>query len=280
MVDVGGDRQQAVVQLARLLVVLGLAGSDHLDQRLGCDAAVADQRAVDVEHRVQQVLVVAGQDLQVRALGADDRDLAVPALHVAHAVLHREDAGLRRDVELRLQVVGALGRVRVLEQDQRQAAGFVDRLVAVLRRALLVAEAQPAVRRIDQAGRGAGVLRALGFFGGDLRAFERDAGNDGNAVADRLAEGADDLQLLVALEERAFAGMAEHGQALHAGHAGEPLAQALDGGVVDRAVAGEGGDRGRVDAAQIEGGLGAHGGSFQRGLSGVGEFTLGASTLC
>ena len=61
MVDSLGHRQQPVVDLAGLGVVLGLAGGDQLDQRLGGEAAVADQRAVDVEHGVQQVLVVAGQ---------------------------------------------------------------------------------------------------------------------------------------------------------------------------------------------------------------------------
>ena len=85
-------------------------------------------------------------------LAADHRNLGVPAAHVAHAVLHGEHAGLRRDLELGLEVVGRLGRVRILEQDQRQAAFLVDRAIAVLRRALLVAEAQPAVRRVDEAG--------------------------------------------------------------------------------------------------------------------------------
>jgi hypothetical protein len=263
VIDVGGHRQQAVMQRARLDVVLGLAGGDHLDQRLGCDAAIAHQRAVDVEHRVQQVLVVAGQDLQVGALLADDWDLAVPALHVAHAVLHREHAGLGGDVELRLQVVGALCRVGVLEQDQRQAAAFVDRAIAVLRCAVLIAEAQPAVRGVYEAGLGAGLDRALGFLNGNLRAFERDARDDGDAVADRLAEGLDHFELFVTLQERAFAGMAENRQALDTGHAGEPIAQALDRGVIDGAVAGERGDGGGVEAAQIDRGL-AHVGSFQR----------------
>ena len=110
-----------------------------------------------------------------------DRDLGVPAAHVAHAVLHGEHARLRGDLELGLEVVGRLGGVRILEQDQRQAAFLVDRAVAVLRRALLIAEAQPAVRRIHEAGRRAGLDGALGFLGGDLGAFQRDAGDDREA---------------------------------------------------------------------------------------------------
>ena len=112
----------------------------------------------------------------------------VPAAHVAYAVLHGEHARLRRDVELGLEIVGRLRRVRILEQDQRQAAFLVDRAVAILRRALLVAEAQPAVRRIDQPGLRAGRNGALRLLGGDLGAFERDAGDDRNPAVGRLHE--------------------------------------------------------------------------------------------
>ena len=90
-------------------VVLGLAGLDQLDQRFGREAAVADQRAVDVQDGVQQVLVVAGQDLQVGVFTAEHRDLGVPAAHVPHPVLGREHALLGGDLELGVQVVGGLG---------------------------------------------------------------------------------------------------------------------------------------------------------------------------
>ena len=59
--------------------------------------------------------------------------------------------------------------------------------------------------------------------------------------------------LLVGGQERAFAGMAEHDQALDAVEAAEPGAQALDGGVVDGAVAGERGDGGGNETSEIEG---------------------------
>ena len=66
VIDGARHRQQPVVDRARLRVVLRLAGSDQLDERLGCETAVADQGAVHVEHRVQQIFVVAGEDLQIR----------------------------------------------------------------------------------------------------------------------------------------------------------------------------------------------------------------------
>ena len=145
VVDALGDRKKLVVDGASALVVLGLAGTDQLKQKLGCDVAIADKHAVDIKRGVKEVLVVASEDLQGRALLADNRDLSVPAAHVAHAVLHRKHTGLRGDVEHGLQVVGRVGVVGVLEQDQRQAGGLVDDLVPVLGRTGLVAEAQPAV---------------------------------------------------------------------------------------------------------------------------------------
>jgi hypothetical protein len=65
----------------------------------------------------------------------------------------------------------------------------VDGLVAVLRSALLEAETQPAVIRVDERADGARVRRALGFERRDLGAFARDAGDDGNAAADRVDPG-------------------------------------------------------------------------------------------
>ncbi|MCY1522785.1 hypothetical protein D9M68_576540 [compost metagenome] len=201
---------------------------------------------------MQQILVVTAQNLQIRALATNHGDLGVPAAHVAHAVLHREYAGLRRDVKLGLQVVGALGCIGVLEQDQRQPTGLKHLAVLVLRCALLVAEAQPAVRGVEQAGGRARLDRALGFLGGHLGAFQRDAGDDGNGAIDCLDEGFDDLHLLRLRQKGAFASVAEHGQALHAIDAAEPGAQLLAGGVVHRAVAGEGRNRGRIEAAEVD----------------------------
>ena len=68
-------------------------------------------------------------------------------------------------------------------------------------------------------------------------------------------EALDHLRLLVRVEEGAFAGVAEHDQTLDAVDAAEPRAEALDGRIVDGAVAGEGGDGGGAQAAQVETGL-------------------------
>ena len=204
-----GDGKQLVVHGASSLIVLSLAGIDHLKQKLRCNVAVADQHAVDVKCRVQEILIVAGQDLEVRALLADDRDLSVPAAHVAHAVLHREHAGLGRDVEHGLQVVGCVCVVGVLEKDQRQAGGLVDNLVPVLRRAGLVAEAKPAVGWVEKTGFGACGFGALGLKGGDFGALAGDAGDDGDAVVDGLDEGSDDFFLFGLGEESTLAGVAK-----------------------------------------------------------------------
>jgi hypothetical protein len=39
--------------------------SDELDERLGCETAVTHQGAVHVEHRVQQMLIMTGENLQI-----------------------------------------------------------------------------------------------------------------------------------------------------------------------------------------------------------------------
>jgi hypothetical protein len=96
------------------------------------------------------------------------------------------------------------------------------------------------VRGVEQAGLGARVERALGLEAGDIVALARDAGNDGDAVVDRLDECLDDLDLLVLGEEGALAGVAEDDEALDALDGAEPRADALDGLVVDRAVLVEG----------------------------------------
>ena len=64
-------RKQPVVDRPRFGVVLGFAGGNQFDERLGGKAAVAHQGAVDVEHRVQQIFVVAGENLQIGTLTTD-----------------------------------------------------------------------------------------------------------------------------------------------------------------------------------------------------------------
>src|SRR5262249_11079652 len=91
-----------------------------------------------------------GRNCRLGRSRTNDRNFGVPAAHVAHAVLHGEHAGQRRNLELGLEIVGRLGRVRILKQDQRQAAFLMDGAIAVLGRALLVAEPQPAMRGIDE----------------------------------------------------------------------------------------------------------------------------------
>ena len=146
-----GDGQQPVVHLSCLLVVLCLSGVEQLKQRFRGDTAVANEHAVDVEGGVEEVLVVAGEGVDVGTLAPDDGDLTVPSSHVSDAVLHGEDAWLGEDVELSLQVVRRLGGIGVLEEDERETRSLVDRLVSSLGCALLVAESKPAVAGISSA---------------------------------------------------------------------------------------------------------------------------------
>ena len=226
--------------------VLRLAGLDELDQQLGGHVAVADEQAVDVHDGVQQVLVVAGEDLQVGVLAAEHRDLGVPAAHVPHPVLGPEHALLAGDLQLGVQVVGGLGVVRVLEQDLRQPGFLPDGAVAVLRGAVLVAEPQPPVRRVGQGGLGAGGDGPLGLLDGDLGALAGDAGDDRDLVADLVDQRLDDLDLLVLGQEGALTGVPEHDQRLHPVDRGQELAQVGQCGVVHVAVDRERGDRGGV----------------------------------
>src|SRR6516164_1981699 len=79
VIDGAGHREQPVMDRACLRVVLGLAGRDHFNERLGCKTAVAYQRAVHVEHRVQQILVMARQNLEIGTLAANNGNLGIPA---------------------------------------------------------------------------------------------------------------------------------------------------------------------------------------------------------
>ena len=146
---------------------------------------------------------------------------------------------LSGDVDLGVQVVRGLGGVGVLEQDALQAGLLPDRLVTILRRALLEAEAQPAVVGIDQGAGRAGRLASLGLFGGDLGALAGDAGDDRHV--DGLGVGFDQLQPLFGCQEGAFAGVAQDHQALHALDRHQPFGQTRIGGVVHLAIAGEDG---------------------------------------
>ena len=145
MIDASGDRQQAVMDFFRLYIILRLAGNEQLVQQFGGEAAIAHQRAINVKHGVQQIFVMAGQNLQLGLFAAQDRDFDIPAPHVADAILGRDDAGLGGYFELGVDVVGRLGVVGILKQNALQTGGFINRLVAILRRAILIAEAQPAM---------------------------------------------------------------------------------------------------------------------------------------
>ena len=173
-------------------------------------------------------------------LAADDRDLGVPAAHVAHAVLHGEHAGLRRDLELGFEIVGRLGGVRVLEQDQRQAALF-DRSRCSGPAARPSGSRSAASRATGRRGRPAAPASTarLASSAATLVPSSVMPAMTGTRPSVDFTK----LRITAACsscgQEGAFAGVAEDDQALHAVEAAEPGAEPLDGGMVDVAVAGE-----------------------------------------
>ncbi|MDQ1124584.1 hypothetical protein QE412_003157 [Microbacterium trichothecenolyticum] len=138
------------------------------------------------------------------------------------------------------------------KEDLLEARLLPDGAVAGLRSAGLEAESQPPVRGVDQGALRAGRCGILRFEGGGEVPLLRDARDDGQPVVDRVAEGPDDIELLLLGEERALAGVAEHDEALDAVDRAEPRAQALNGVVVDVAIGGERGNGGGVQAAEVE----------------------------
>jgi hypothetical protein len=180
VIDGASYRKQPVMDRTCLRVVLGFAGRNELDKWLRCKTAISHQRAVHVEHRVKQIFVMAGKNLQIGTLTTDNRNFGVPPAHVAHAVLHGENTRQRRDVELGLEIVRGLGRVRILKEDQRQAAFLVNCPVAILRRTFLIAEPKPAVRGVDQPGLRPGLYGPLCLLRSYLGAFKGDSRDDGD----------------------------------------------------------------------------------------------------
>ena len=253
VINAAGHREQPVVDGSCPRVVFGFAGRNELDERLRRKTAIPHQSPVDVEHGVQQIFVMAGKNLQIGTLTADDRNLGVPPAHVAHTVLHGEDTRLRCDLELGFEVVRCLGRVRILEEDQRHAAFFVDCTVAILRRSLLIAEAQPAVGRIQEAGGRPRLDCPLCLQRGYFGAFQGDPGDDRDLSVNRLDEAFDDRGLLVSSEKRPFPGVTENDQAFDAFEAAEPGAESMDCRVVDLTVSGEWGNRCGDETSEIKG---------------------------
>src|SRR5690606_1532444 len=97
----------------------------------------------------------------------------------------------------------------------------------------------------------------LGLKRCNRRALAGDARDDGHAALGRVDEGSDDLRLLLLREEGALTGVAEHDEALDAVDRAEPAAEAGDGVEVDRALAGERGDRCGGESPKVE----SHGGA-------------------
>lgn len=243
------DRQQLLKHLTGLGVILRLTCVDQLNQQLRCDVAVTDKQSVNVEHGRQQPFVMARQDLQVRLCLLQFGNFNIPALHVAHAILGRDDPILRGNGQLGVQIVGRLGRIGILEQNALKTGGFPDRLVAVLRCAFLEPEAQPAVVGINQRAGCTCILALAGFFGGNLRAFAGDAGH--NRDIDGIGIRADEVEAFAFGQERPLARVAEDHEGFHVVKRREPFGNTHVGVEVDVAVFLEGRHGGGAEAAHV-----------------------------
>lgn len=252
VVDGSGDGEESVVNFSSLLVVLSLSSLEKLEKGFGSDTAVTDEHTIDIESSVEEVLVVAGHGVDVGSFTSNDGDLSVPSSHVSDTVLHGKDTGLSENVELSLEIVSRLGSIGVLEEDKGEFGGLVYGLVPSLRCSLLVTESEPSVRRVEETGRGSGLLCSLGLETGDIVTFSSDTGNDGDGVVNTLLEGSDYLHLLVLREEGTFTGVTEDDKTLDSLDGCEPRTDSLNSVVVDRSVWVEGGDGSRSDTGHIE----------------------------
>ena len=93
VVDSGGDGKELVVDGSSLLVVMSLTGLKERKEKFWSNTTVTDEHAVDVESSVEEVLVVASENVDVGSCLPDDRDLSVPSSHVSDTVLHCKGSG-------------------------------------------------------------------------------------------------------------------------------------------------------------------------------------------
>lgn len=252
VVDSGGDGKELIVDSPSLLVVLSFTGVEELKEKFGSDTAVTDEHTVDVESGVEEVFVVASEDVGVGSCLPDDGDLSVPSSHISDTILHGEDTGLGKDIELGLQVVSCLSVVGVLEEDEGETRGLVDLLVTNLGGTGLVAESEPSVRRVEQTRSGTSLPCALRLETSNVVTFSGDTGNDGDLVVDRLDKSLDDLCLLLRGEEGTLTGVAENDQTLDTVDGRKPRSDTLDSLVVDRAVLVERSDGSGSDTTHVE----------------------------
>jgi hypothetical protein len=114
---------------------------------------------------------------------------------VEGSVLTGKDTGLGKDIELSLEVVGRLGDIWVLEEDERKSRGLVDRLVSSLRSTFLVTESKPSMRGVEETCSGTSLFGPLGLKTSDIVTLSSDTSDNGDSVVDRLDKGFDDEDL-------------------------------------------------------------------------------------
>lgn len=139
------DREEGVVDLSGFGVVFGDTRIEEIEQELRGNTTVSHKHTVHVESRVEEVLVMACEDVRIRSSFSDDGDLSIPSSHVSNTVLHGEHTGLSEDIKLSLEIVCCLGVIGVLEENQRETGSFVDCFVSLLRRTRLVPKSKPSV---------------------------------------------------------------------------------------------------------------------------------------
>ena len=124
-------------------------GRDHALHLVLGGAAVTDERAIHVEHGVQQIFVVAGEERLRGVRLAYGLDVARVLVHIALADLERLHVRQSRQVGEELRGVRRAGPRRIDVNDQAELGRFVNGIEIIEAMFGFEAEAQPVMRGHD-----------------------------------------------------------------------------------------------------------------------------------
>jgi hypothetical protein len=208
----------------------------------GNNLTVTHEEAITVPGGVDEILVMTGEDRLAGVSLSDDRNLDIPPGHISNTILQSKNIRLGENVELSLKIKSRLGRLRVLETDERKLTGVPDIGISSLGRTLLITESEPTVRWIDKTGGSSSVLGSLGFDTSDIIALGSDTGDNRNSTFGSLDVGFDQGDFLIGSQGGSLSGVTENKNGFDVRELEEELTNSIDSFIVDGALRGEGGD--------------------------------------